>query len=90
MNVYRFFRAHNYIIMRKSNFHLTKKVPFNWGKIQNLMILIQDQVLRDVEQHLERIASWCSSWKSNSLCHFSQDVSLLASLLHKTMPISIH
>ena len=31
------------------------KVPRNRGKVQNLVITIQDQLLRDVEQRLERI-----------------------------------
>ena len=30
-------------------------MPFNRGNIQNLVILIQNQLLRDVDQRLERI-----------------------------------
>ena len=41
--------------MQQSRSHPGSKLPINRGNVPDLVRVVQDQFLRDVEQHLERL-----------------------------------
>ena len=67
------------IVHRQSRSHPKSKLPLNRGKhSESRDSVIQDQLLRDVEQRLKLFEVGVLS---NYHCNFLQDVSLLSSLL---------
>ena len=64
---------------KQSRSHPGSKVALNRGNIQNLVILIQDQLLHDVGQRLERFE--VGVLVRNQFRNFLQDVPLHSSLL---------
>ena len=69
-----------FFVMKQSRSHPGSKVPFNRGNIQDLVLLTQDQLLRDVEQRLERIKVGVPVGAQVYHCNFLQVVPLLSSL----------
>ena len=71
-------RPFDYLFMQQRRSHPGSEVQFNRGNIQNPVILIQHQLLRDIEQLLERMEVGVPV--SNQILNV-QDVSQLLLLL---------